>query len=193
MTWKRLGSLIARRAKELGVANPLTSEKASAGNSFTPAGRDMAGARLSPPLTAGHQAPSSGDHGAGMDPMNLPGPRELAWRHPDLRQGSTTINPWQSLSTRNQDRPDAGIIWGAGRVNVDQLHQPEIAQFTSQPSGNPNMRDYSPHSARGSATGPNGSHDLGNPTSRPPMAAKSNSELRADFKRALFPGSGGSR
>jgi hypothetical protein len=111
--------------------------------------------------------------------MNVPGPRELAWRHPDLREGSTTVRPWQSLNTVNQDRPDAGIIWGAGRVAVDQLHTTDVAAFTSQPSGNPNMRDHSPHSARGSAVAPNGGHLLSNPTSHAaPQAMKGSDALR---------------
>jgi hypothetical protein len=135
--------------------------------------------RVSPPLTAGHQAPSTGDHGAGADPMNVPGPREMAWNHPDLRQGSTTVNPLVSLSTRHEDRPDASIIWGSGRVSVDQLHTSDVAEFTSMPSGNPAVRGYSPHMARNSATPPNGSHSLSNPGSHAaPMATKGSDTLR---------------
>ena len=115
--------------------------------------------------------------------MNMPGPRELAFRHPDLRQGSTAIVPWQALSTRNPDKPEGDLIFGRGRVNVDQLHQAETQRFTSQPSGNPNLRNYSPHSARGSATGPNGGHSLSSPQSN---AVKS-SEAREILKRHMFP------
>ena len=75
--------LIARRAKELRVSNPLESSEKAAGNPHSPGGRSVTD-RISPPLTAGHQAPSTGDHGA--DPMNVPGPRSIAYGHQDMRQ-----------------------------------------------------------------------------------------------------------
>jgi hypothetical protein len=126
--------------------------------------------RLSEPLTAGHQAPSTGDHGVGAGRSS-----EIAYNHPSLRQGSTTIKPWQTLRLQHQSRPDAEIVWGVGRVDVQQIHTGEAGDFTSQPSGNPNVRPL-PHSARNSATQPNGGHGLGNVTSHA-VAAKAESNL----------------
>jgi hypothetical protein len=123
--------------------------------------------RLSEPLTAGHQAPSTGDHGVGAGRSS-----EIAYNHPDLRQGSTTIKPWQTLRLRNQDRPDAELIWGAGRVDVQQLHTGEAGDFTSQPSGNPGMRSL-PHIARDSATASNGGHSTSGSVTSNAVAAKS--------------------
>lgn len=171
---------MARKKSDKSAGNPV----------MPPGGRSLTEARVSPPLTAGHQSPSSGDHGAGMDPMNVPGPREIAFRHPDLRQGSTTIVPWQALSTRNPDKPEGDLIFGRGRVNVQQLHVPETVQFTSQPSGNPNMRNL-PHISRDSATPANGSHSLASPQSNAvSLKASDRGEI---MRRAMFPGSGGSR
>jgi hypothetical protein len=142
--------------------------KAAAGNPYS--GAVDPDDRLSEPLTAGHQAPSTGDHGVGAGRSS-----EIAYNHPDLRQGSTTIKPWQTLRLQHQSRPDAEIVWGAGRVDVQQLHTGEAGDFTSQPSGNPNVRPL-PHSARNSATQPNGGHGLGNVTSHA-VAAKAESNL----------------
>ena len=105
--------LIARRAKELGVANPMESaEKGTAGNPAPhPAGGSWTD-RLSPGRVAGQAAASSGDHNAAAwsDPMSQPGPRELAFRHPDLRQGTVNALPLFTMETAEGHGPaDGGV------------------------------------------------------------------------------------
>ena len=186
--------LIARRSKELGVKNPLdeSAEKhmANPGNPVMPSrGRSLADARVSEPVTEGHQASSTGDHGVGMSRSD-----HIAWDHPDLRQHSTTIEPFAELHTVN-GVTIGSLAFQSGRVNVSRLDAYNSAgapQFREQPSGNPVRPDY--HQHRDSATPPNGSHSLANPTSHAVKAAPmTNSELRAEFKRKLFPGGGGGR
>jgi hypothetical protein len=65
--------LIARRAKELGVKNPLSNKNLAAENNAVPtgSGNPVRGAvnpdaRVSAPYTEGRQAPSSGDHNVGQ-------------------------------------------------------------------------------------------------------------------------------
>ena len=175
--------LIARRAKELGVKNPLeSSEKATGGNAHTPPGGRSPFDRVSPPLTAGHQSPSSGDHGA--DPMRPVGPRQAAFEHRDLRQqSSTTVLPWQMLSTANGDNEfgDRSITHPRGTAHLSQLQQPDIAGFRSQlgdnaPSGNPNLHGAD-HQSRGSATPATPGHSLSDPSSHA-VAMKSSDALR---------------
>lgn len=185
--------LIARRAKELGVKNPLESSEKSTGNPYAHPGVRSPVDRMSPPLTAGHQSPSSGDHGASADPMRPVGPRELAFGHPDLRNGTTSTPPLLSMQTH--EAMDGSGVWSpftTGRVALTRLDAAG-ASGVSSPPGNAASRPMD-HIARNSATPPNGTHGLADPRSHAaPMAAKSNSELRAEFKRMLFPGSGGGR
>ncbi len=188
--------LIRRRAKELGVPVPDLGDSAAkaAGNPHNPGGRSVTD-RISPPLTAGHQAPSTGDHGA--DPMNVPGPRSIAFGHQDMRQSSTSFNDVIArLRTVNgAGNGDRDITYTAGEVGLNLFNaRGQAGAYPGmQPVGHsPERPDW--HQSRGSATPPSGSHGLADVRSHAaPMAAKSNSELRADFKRMLFPGSGGGR
>ena len=183
------------------------AEKAitAAGNPFSfPGGRNPMD-RVSPPITEGHASPSTGDHGfsPGSDPMNQPGPRELAFRHPGVREpnslrmdlATTTANPLAVLNAQNpaEHALESNIVgmYGAARVSMSQLDAAAASGLSSAP-GNPAGRRMD-HQSRGSAVAPNGSHSTAAPLSSAPMSVKSNSELRADFKRMLFPGSGGGR
>jgi hypothetical protein len=140
--------------------------------------------RLSEPLTAGHAAPSTGDHGVGQGRNP-----EIAAHHPDLRQQTTTVFPWQTLRSVNGDNQfgDRDITHPRGTAVVQQLQVPHPDQFTSQPSGNPNVRaDHV--TARNSATPSNGTHVAsGNVTSNA-VANKqlTNSEKLAELRRMLF-------
>jgi len=122
--------------------------------------------RLSRPLTEGRASVSPG---ATYSTFDRPDGAGLAAGHPDLREGSTAVSPWQSLRLANQDRPDAEIVWGTGRVAVQRLSTGDGPDFTSRPSGNPAMRPL-PHTARGSATAAGGGQGAGSGLSRPPAA-----------------------
>jgi hypothetical protein len=110
--------------------------------------------RLSEPLTAGHAAPSTGDHGVGQGRNP-----EIAAHHPSLNQQSRTVLPWQVLRSVNGDNQfgDRDITHPRGTAVVQQLQVQHPDQFTSDPSGNPNVR-AADHSARNSATPSNGTH-----------------------------------
>ncbi len=150
----------------------------AAGNPFAfPGGRNPMD-RVSPPLTAGHQAPSTGDHGAGVDPMNVPGPRELAFRHPDLRQSSTTVSPLAAMRT-NYDEFPADLRGMTNGVPV-ALSRLDAAGATGvhAPPGNPVSRPLD-HIARNSATPPTPGHSLSDPRSHAaPTATKGSDALR---------------
>jgi hypothetical protein len=141
--------------------------------------------RLSEPLTAGHAAPSTGDHGVGQGRNP-----EIAAHHPDLNQQTTTVFPWQTLRSFNGDNQfgDRDIVRPPGRAVVQQLQVRHPDQFTSQPSGNPNVRaDHV--TARNSATPPNGTHTVaGASVTSNAVSTKqlSNSEKLAEMRRALF-------
>lgn len=107
--------------------------------------------RLSEPIAEGHAAYSTGDHGVGAGRS-----REIAMGHPDMRQGSTSVTPWTALRLRNQDRPDAEIVFGRGRVAIQQLDPGDAdgPRLAGMASGNPAMHTGVPHSARNSATPP---------------------------------------
>lgn len=194
--------LIARRAKELGVANPLEgSQKAveAAGSYTFPGGRNPAD-RLSPSRVTGQASPSTGDHNTGVDPMAVPGARELAFRHPASRTpagttmdlGTHTPFPLMTMRTVQGDNQygDRDITYTAGQVGISRLDAAGATGLHA-PAGNPVSRPLD-HIAQNAATPPNGGHSLAGPQSRAPQAMK-NSELRAEFKRMLFPGSGGGR
>lgn len=181
-------ALIARRAKELGVSNPLDAvkrmtgadEMAAYGNPA--AVRDYNADRVSEPLTAGHAAPSTGDHGvgAGRNP-------EIAAHHPSLRQGGSTTFPLLNnvqLAHGNTFFGQVGFSEPA-RVNVTRLDTGgHDTQFTSQPGGNPASR-AGDHQHRDSATPPNGTHTPGNPC-RPPTQAMKSGDALDIMKKALF-------
>lgn len=171
---------------------------ATMGNPHQPHGRSLTEARVSPPLTAGHQAPSTGDHGAAMasDPMNRPGPRELAWQHRDVRQQSVSFGDVIArLRTVNGDNQngDRDITYTAGEVGLNLFSARAAAGSYSgmQPVGHSPQRP-APHQSRGSATPPNGSHSTTGSVQSGAVALKA-SEARELLRRHLFPGSGGGR
>lgn len=191
---KRARKLIARRARELGVANPLkeSAEKA-AGNPVPSHGGRPATDRLSPSRVTGQAAASTGDHNASAfaDPMAQPGPCELAFRHPDLRQSSTVPFPLAMMTTYNGDNGagDRDIVFGAGRVNVSRLDAAAAAGMSSAP-GNPASRPM-PHIAPIGQH--NGTHSLSQPEARHPMSMKFSDRLEVMKREQRFPGGGGVR
>ena len=61
-----------------------------AGNPYDhPGGRNPVD-RLAPSRVTGGAALSTGDHNSGIDPMAVPGGRELAFRHQGSREGAVT-------------------------------------------------------------------------------------------------------
>lgn len=184
--------LIARRAKEMNMKDPLRAAgKSMIGNPYDHPGGRSPFDRVSPSRAVGQQAASTGDHGAVADPMNVPGPRELAFRHPDLRQGSTSVNPMATLRTREaMDGTGAWSPFNVGRVGLSRLDAAGATGATGvdAPAGNPVSR-WGDHQSRGSATPPNGSHSLSSPQSN--AVAMKASEARDVMKRTMrFPGSG---
>lgn len=179
-----------------------SAEKAieAAGSYTFPGGRNPAD-RVSPGLTGGHQSLSSGDHGAGIDPMAVPGARELAFRHPASRAGAATSMdlsthtpfPLSTMRTVNGDNEgDRDITHGVGQVGLSRLDAAGATGMHAAP-GNPVSRPLD-HIARNSATAPTPGHSLADPRSHAaPQAAKAMtaSEARATLKRFMFPGSGG--
>jgi len=154
-------------------------DKSSTGNPHQ--GSDYNADRVSEPLTAGQQAPSTGDHGvgAGRNP-------EIAAHHLDLRQSVVRYTPLGTLTTHNDPgNGDRGIIYPPGTVAVSRLDAAAAAGASGPllPSGHPSMHG-SDHIARNSATPQNGTHSLANPTSHAaPMAVKSQFEL---VREAMF-------
>jgi hypothetical protein len=169
--------------------------KGTAGNPVpSPGGRSLTEARVSPPLTAGHASPSSGDHGAACDPMNMPGPRELAYRHPDLRQGTTNAVPLMSMRSVNGDEDGGRAITRpvgtVGLARLDAAGAAGLPAFRAEPYGNPVSRPLD-HSAPIGAN--NGGHSLADPRSHAAPQAMKSSDAREIMRRHMFPGSGGAR
>jgi hypothetical protein len=187
--------LIRRRAKELGVPDPMESSQKAVSDLSPDMFTGHAGFdRVSPPLGAGHAAYGVGDHGAARgttDPMNQPGPKALALGHPDMRQSTTRPQPLFSAPTEADMFPrDLHGMSNGIPVALSRLDAAAASGLTSAP-GNPAAR-LMPHIAQGSANPPNGSHGLAAPAC-PPTAAMKNSDRLAIMKRHMFPGSGGSR
>ena len=175
---------------ELGGKKSGGASKAiAAAGSFTfPGGRNPAD-RTSASLTEGHQAVSSGHH---VDP-NVPGPSELAFRHPSMRMGTNTPFPLATMGTDDTAFPrDLRGMSNGVPVALSRLDAAAASGMPGPPA-NPFSRPGD-HIAQNSAMPPNGSHSLSDPRSHAaPMAAKSNTERLAEFKRHMFGGSGGSR
>jgi hypothetical protein len=129
----------------------------------------------------GHQDVMEADCGKAGNPVDVPDHAAnrsrsnfdrssggaLAYSHENLRQSSTTILPWQTARTVNGDNEcmDRDITHPRGTAVVRELQVQHQEQFTSNPSGNPNVR-AADHSARNSATPSNGTHvAAGNVTS----------------------------
>lgn len=180
---------LERRSRELGVSSGLgSSEKGTAGNPVQqPAGGRNVTDRTSQPLTEGHQAPSSGDHGIGAGR-----PAHIAVGHLDLRQSTVAVTPLATLRSFNGDNEfgDRDITRPPGQVQVSRLDA-AAASGLGSPPGNPAAR-MADHIARLNVTGPDGGHGLADAQSRPPVAAK-NSDRVEIMKRHMFPGSGGAR
>jgi hypothetical protein len=154
--------------------------------------------RVSPPIEAGHQSPSSGDHGAGRfaDPMNVPGPKRLALGHDDMRLGTTRPAPLFSMRSNADDFPaDLRGLSSGVPIALDRLDANAAAGLGGplDPAANPVSRRMD-HQSRGSATPANGPHGM-QPLSRAPMSVKATPRREAldILKRHMFPGSGGSR
>jgi hypothetical protein len=170
---------------------PGSAQKGTMGNVPPGYDRSLSDARVSPSPLAGQAARSTGDHG---DPMAVPGPREIAWRHQDLRQSSVSFNDVIArLRTVAGDNAygDRNVTYTAGQVGLSMFNA--AGQAGSYPGMQrvdpmPNRPDY--HQSRGSATGPNGTHHASGFVESSAVVNKSNSERLADFKRALFPGHG---
>jgi hypothetical protein len=174
------------------------AEKGSTmGNPVPPVGGQAYNeARVSPPITAGHQASSTGDHGAAAgarDPMAPTGPKSLALGHSDMRFGSTSVTPWSTMRQRLGDDQygDRSITRGpVGLVGLAQLDAAGAAgtfQGMNPVSANPVSRPMD-HSARNSPVPPNGSHRLNDPQSHAggPGAMKASDRreiLRDAFRR----------
>jgi hypothetical protein len=168
--------------------------KGTMGNAHQPDGRDLSAARVSPSRVQGNASPATDHHGTWVDPMTPMGPRELAWRHPDMRFGTT--NPVPLMSMRTDANPHPHDLSGAAGVGIalsrlDAYNAAGAPGFRQQPTGNPAMRQMD-HLAPTSALPANGGHSLSNP-SRPPIAAMKWSEAVDAVKRTqrpMFPGGG---
>ena len=120
--------------------------------------------------------------------MNQPGPRELAFRHPGLRQGTTNSVPLFTMQTVNGDNAagDRDIIFGAGRVSAQRLDAAGATGLSSAP-GNPASR-LTDHIAPINATGPSaGGRSTGQPEARHPVSMKASDRVEV-MKRFMFPG-----
>ncbi len=116
--------------------------------------------------------------------MNQPGPRALAYRHENLRQGTTNPLPLVTMTSRAGDNQngDRDITYWAGRVGLDRMDAAAAAGMPGPP-GNPASRRMD-HIARDSATPGNGTHGLADVVSRAaPMAVKA--ETASDRQRIM--------
>lgn len=153
----------------MSVAKP---ECGKAGNPFNAA--VAPDDRLSEPITAGHAAISTGDYGAGAGRS-----RELAYRHPDLRQSNTSFNEVIArLHTERGDRSAAEIgLAGFAYQGTATVHHLDAAgeagSYIGMRGVNPSPARPDYHQARGSATPATPGHSLDNPISRPKQSMKS--------------------
>lgn len=166
------------------VAEP-DEVKGTMGNAHQPDGRDLSAARLSPSRVQGNASPAQDDHGAALPPGYVPGPRETAWMHPDMRQG--TVDPVPLLSMRTDANPHPRDLSGAAGVTIalsrlDAYSAAGAPVFREQPSGNPAMRGLPRIAPAGS--GSNGGHSLSDPQSH--AVAMKNSDRLAIIKNAMF-------
>ena len=172
------------------------SAKSYLGDPFPP--QQYADRRVSEPLTAGHQAPSSSDHGVGQG--RNPG---LAAHHPNLRQGSTDVRLFANGESADPSFGGNIALSAAQRiarpfatqephdVSVSRLDTPMLPQVRAMPSGDPTSR-LPMHTAQGSAGPPNGTHSVSN-ANRPPTAAMKASDRVEVMRQAMFGPRGGGR
>jgi hypothetical protein len=160
----------------------------------SPGGRSLTEARVSPPLTAGHQAPSTGDHGAAFaDPMAPAGPKRLALGHEDMRSGTTRPVPLLSFRSNADSFPadlrgmSSGVPVALSRL--DAASAAGMPGFRADPSGNPAVRPLD-RIAQNSATAANGGHGLADVVSRGAPQAMKASDAREMLRRHMFGGNG---
>jgi hypothetical protein len=133
--------------------------------------------RTSAPVTAGHAAYSTGDHGVGQG--RSPG---LAVGHLDLRQSTTSVVPLCSLETAEaMDGTGAYSPFAPGRVAVSRFDAAAASGLPGPPA-NPADR-LPPHIAPQNTTGPDGGHSLGDPSSHLGMR---NSDAVRVMREAMF-------
>jgi hypothetical protein len=116
--------------------------------------------------------------------MNRPGPSELAFRHPDLRQG--TVNPVPLLGMRTDANPHPRDLSGAAGVAIalsrlDAYSAAGAPDFRQQPTGNPAVRPMSHIAPIGPS---NGGHSLSDPTSHA-VALKASDRVEA-VRQAMY-------
>jgi hypothetical protein len=147
--------------------------------------------RVSEPIQAGHAAYGVGDHGAAAgarDPMSQPGPRQLAYQHPDMRQSSTNVLPLFTMATdANQFPRDLNGMSSGISVALSRLDAAGATNLASAP-GNPISRPGNRVAPTG-AQPANGGHSLSQPEAVHPASMKA-SDRREIMKRAMF-GDGG--
>jgi hypothetical protein len=154
---------------------------------------DYAAERVSESLTAGHQAPSPGDHGRGQGRA-----AEVAFNHPDLRSSSVnftdvlarlrTVRGDNNFNSPLDDQIAPGGFSEVGRVALGLFNaraQAGAYQGMNPYDPSPARPDY--HQARGSGTPPNGSHNVAGPTSMPRQSMKASDRV-ALMKDMLFGG-----
>jgi hypothetical protein len=85
--------------------------------------------RLSEPLTAGHQAPSTGDHGVGAGR-----PPGIAVGHLDLRQSRVTVTPLATLSTaEGRGAADGSLGFEHGQAQLSRFDAAGATGLASAP------------------------------------------------------------
>jgi hypothetical protein len=152
-------------------------------------GAGYAEGRTSAPLTEGHASPSTGDHGVGQGRSSF-----LAAHHPDLKQSNTSFDQVITrLQTVNGDgNGDRSTTYTAGEVGLRMFNAAgQAGHYHDMAPVDPSPQRPDWHTARNSATPPNGSHSTGRPLGNAPMAAKSGSEQLEVMKQTMrFPGRG---
>jgi len=188
---RRMLRRVARQEGWQDILDGLGSKKGAAGNPVPHPDGGSWTDRLSPSRVTGQGSPSNGDHNAAawQDPMNVPGPCQLALGHPDMRQSTTHPVALGVMRTSANPHPSdlAGVISGVP-VALSRLDA-QAASGLGGPPANPFAR-LAPHTAPIGQDG--GPHSLSQPESQHPMSMK-NSDRVELMRRHLFPGSGGTR
>jgi hypothetical protein len=200
--------LVRRRAKELNVPNPLSSKKNMApesaavpsGNGNPLRGAVDPDARVSPPITEGHAAYSTGDHGSGLPR----GGRDLAYGFPGETGPVDRSNPIVNMLTQRAGATSSYPA-SAGVMNAEYPQNAVVSQMPASDTGwsagsyagmNPLNTTYARQPegmARDSATPQNGSHTLGDGVSSNALAQKATTRAEAleIMKQAMWMGRDG--
>lgn len=113
------------RAKAVTDSSVPSSRHPVPGNPVPPAtGTRSRFDRVSPSRVTGRQAEAVDDHGTGVDPMNVPGPKRLALGHPDMQFGTTRAVPlFSGMRTAAGDNQyhDKDITYVPGQVGMTCL------------------------------------------------------------------------